>query len=91
MKILRTTNVPGEFTFWCPGCKGYHGVWTQPRPEGGPVWQWNGNIESPTFHPSLLISYNRWEPPVTPENIDQWEKEKWEQKEVKRSQNSQRV
>lgn len=35
--------------FWCPGCKSYHSF------EVG-RWTFNGNFESPTFSPSLLIT-----------------------------------
>jgi Family of unknown function (DUF6527) len=43
---------------WCPGCNEAH------RPEiigeegdlpPGPCWQWDGNLEAPTFTPSLLV------------------------------------
>ena len=38
------------FTWYCPGCKHAHSVHT----DGGdrPVWQFDGNLESPTFMPS---------------------------------------
>jgi hypothetical protein len=47
---------------WCPGCSegrtsgsGYHALIVK-APEGSsaPVWGWDGNIERPTFTPSLL-------------------------------------
>lgn len=40
---------------WCPGCKNVHGI----RVSGpGPNWAFNQNMESPTFNPSVLISYD---------------------------------
>lgn len=44
------------WVFFCPGCGHRHAYHTK-NPEGRPVWQFNGNVESPTFTPSLL---NRW-------------------------------
>lgn len=44
------------YTFWCPGCEEYHGVWTkQKNPKTNAQWSFNGNEEKPTFSPSLLI------------------------------------
>lgn len=42
---------PNEFllTFWCPGCKAEH-------PYSIPRWTWNGDMEKPTFMPSLLCN-----------------------------------
>jgi hypothetical protein len=41
--------------FFCPGCKYYHAVAVQPgRNEQGATWSWNGDMEKPTFEPSVL-------------------------------------
>lgn len=43
---------------WCPGCNDIHGFWTahpEGVPDGRPLWTWDGNAESPTFEPSLLV------------------------------------
>jgi hypothetical protein len=34
---------------WCPGCKGIHAI--------NDTWNYDGNAESPTISPSLLIQY----------------------------------
>lgn len=54
-QISRTLrNVAGGgLGFWCPGCREMHVVWTGEGP--GPRWAWNGNIERPTFAPSVLV------------------------------------
>jgi hypothetical protein len=52
---------------YCPGCKGAHAFTVEVfhRPDGSlhssrqngeamPTWEWDGNLESPTFNPSLL-------------------------------------
>lgn len=42
--------------FHCPGCDRTHSIWTKPsRPGGG--WTFNGDIERPTFTPSVLVTY----------------------------------
>ena len=48
-----------DFMFWCPGCKEHHGVWTKKRNILGATWSFNGDMEKPTFDPSLLIRGKR--------------------------------
>ena len=38
------------YGFWCPGCKEYHSFDVTP----GRGWRFNGDIDKPTFSPSLL-------------------------------------
>jgi len=46
----------GGLLFWCPGCDGAHQVTVG---DGlGPRWGYNGNPKSPTFTPSILVTYN---------------------------------
>jgi hypothetical protein len=43
----------GNYLHWCPGCKcGHHYPTNQ---TGGPSWDFNGNVQSPSFNPSMLI------------------------------------
>jgi uncharacterized protein DUF6527 len=67
--------------FWCPGCDEVHGI-----VHGDPAtcWTWNGDLERPTFSPSILMKACYWEPPVTPENLADWKREPWEQYPVDR-------
>lgn len=45
-------NAPGRRVhFRCPGCQKAHGVVID-VPEG---WTWNGDLERPTFTPSVLV------------------------------------
>jgi Family of unknown function (DUF6527) len=40
--------------FECPGCRGYHVVYVDPhRSPNGSQWLFNGDIEAPTFEPSI--------------------------------------
>ena len=86
-KILRRVEHSGsgpDFMFWCPGCKCGHAVWTTKRNDRGATWSFNGNMDRPTFEPSLLVTHETWEPPVTPENLEQWKVKPWEQTKVKK-------
>ena len=41
------------YVFFCPGCKSRHPL----RVKGdGPKWNFDGNMEAPTFSPSLLVN-----------------------------------
>jgi len=39
--------------FWCPGCDDAHAVQVGGG-NPGPKWSWNGSLDRPTFHPSVL-------------------------------------
>lgn len=45
-----------DFIFWCPGCHSGHGVWTTKKNIMGGFWKFNGNMEKPTFEPSILLA-----------------------------------
>ena len=64
-KILRDTTDNG-FLFRCPGCNVVHSV--HYGDGDGPRWNWNGDVDKPTFTPSILVRYPMWVPPATPEN-----------------------
>lgn len=54
----RCQSTPTEivgYSFWCPGCKHYHwfNVVADEHPKGE-KWSFNGNMDKPTFSPSLL-------------------------------------
>lgn len=38
--------------FWCPGCNRAHSIKIG-------VWQFNGDVEKPTFSPSVLATLDR--------------------------------
>jgi hypothetical protein len=40
---------------WCPGCDEAHAVRVSST-QGDGVWGWNGDLEFPTFTPSLLVT-----------------------------------
>jgi len=41
-----------RYHFMCPGCKEIHGCQV-------PGWTFNGDINKPTFNPSLLVTYGK--------------------------------
>lgn len=41
-------------SYWCQGCKSWHTI--KVKGEGHPRWEWNGNVEMPTFKPSVLVA-----------------------------------
>lgn len=47
----------GVYIFYCPGCKCNHYVHTQYKNHSGAQWTFDGNMERPTFGPSINISY----------------------------------
>ena len=70
-KILEEVE-DGHIAFWCPGCEGYHSFHVGDEP--GPRWTWNGNVECPTFSPSLLVRYPA-NPNAAP-GFEEWLKER---------------
>jgi len=58
----------GRVAFWCPGCEEIHAV-AVGKP-GRPNWTFDGNVDAPTFSPSILVRYDHWVPPATPENMN---------------------
>lgn len=55
-KISRDGTVYG-YVFYCPGCKFSHSFHTEKKNEDGAIWEFNGNVDNPTFSPSLLARY----------------------------------
>jgi len=44
---MKVRQVGSNYLINCPGCKQTHTV--------GPSWQFNGDLENPTFSPSVLV------------------------------------
>lgn len=65
--ILRDAD-DNRLLFQCPGCGSAHGVWVGTG--SGPRWTWNADVDAPTFRPSILVRWDHWVPPWTPENPD---------------------
>lgn len=56
-KYLRKWSAPASkeagYCFWCPGCQQPHSFRTEATEEH-PKWEFNGDLDKPTFSPSLL-------------------------------------
>lgn len=50
----------GVYKHYCPGCKGYHLFYVGVPASTGAMWHYDGNHESPTFSPSMHISYGSY-------------------------------
>lgn len=48
------TEIYGKcFLHWCPGCKQLHLINTEKPNRLKAIWSFDGNLESPTFSPSI--------------------------------------
>lgn len=52
--VLR--NFAGGFSHWCPGCKETHAIHIDKPNHCGARWSFDGNVDRPTFAPSINIS-----------------------------------
>ena len=50
--------ISADYTFFCPGCKIYHGVWTSNRNDNQAIWTFNGDVNKPTVSPSILVRHS---------------------------------
>lgn len=46
-----------QLFFLCPGCEMLHPVRVD-RTSQLPSWDWNGDVNKPTFSPSILVQFN---------------------------------
>jgi hypothetical protein len=67
-RASRVVNGDGSecgYSIHCPGCARRHILFTQPwknsAGSNGPVWTFNGNVEKPTFGPSLVVHEAKWD------------------------------
>lgn len=58
MKLL-TTNIPGDFLHFCPGCDHLHQINTSRKNHLGAQWRFDGNIQQPSFSPSVNIDLGK--------------------------------
>lgn len=58
-KVIEQLAIDGGkgYVFYCPGCKYYHSYQTElGENKSRPIWSFNGDMEKPTFTPSLLVN-----------------------------------
>ena len=44
-------------SFHCPGCESSHYLRVRKEPRVTPSWTFNGDLDRPTFTPSVLVTY----------------------------------
>lgn len=53
-KQYKEETYKGAYSFYCPGCKETHVVFTQTN-WNWPVWDFNGDLNKPTINPSIKV------------------------------------
>lgn len=48
-------NTNGNYMHYCPGCKQLHMINTLVRNNNGAIWSFDGDVNNPTFSPSIHI------------------------------------
>lgn len=54
-KIKLVSGTRGIYSFFCPGCGKYHTINTKDEGYKQPIWGFNGDVDKPTFTPSLAV------------------------------------
>lgn len=59
-KLMKVADMNSDhglvFAHYCPGCKAPHFFHLTKPNASGAKWHWNGDIEQPTFEPSMNIN-----------------------------------
>lgn len=66
-KYLRKAE-HGYYLHWCPGCNEAHAIAVEKPAPNGAQWSFDGNLDAPTFHPSVNV---RWGKNVDPNFVDE--------------------
>lgn len=58
LETLSMADGGKALAFYCPGCGYHHHVQIERGSSNptGPIWEWNGDMEKPTFSPSLGVN-----------------------------------
>lgn len=54
----------GGLAHYCPACESMHGFAIDGYNSSGAKWTWDGNVEAPTFTPSMHIKWGRQADPA---------------------------
>ena len=81
-RVMRVSSIEDDNRMlalvWCPGCNAQHPFWVQdpakpPTEHPNLTWEWDGNMDAPTFSPSLLVQNSRFFEPGEPaDGARQW-------------------
>jgi hypothetical protein len=57
-ELFKNPPFQDRVNFWCPGCECLHQVAVNgQRNSLGATWGWNGSFDSPTFSPSVKVTW----------------------------------
>jgi hypothetical protein len=61
-RLLRESTEDGARVLWfrCQGCKHMHAVCVQLGSKPRPCWEFNGDVQAPTFAPSVHVYTPQW-------------------------------
>lgn len=55
-KVITTDGL--HLIYYCQGCEDTHQVRVRTPENQRPSWEWDGNMDAPTFSPSVLVTYD---------------------------------
>ena len=55
-KVCLVPGTAGTYKYYCPACIKWHLVQTKPEGYDHPIWGFNGDVEKPTFTPSVYVT-----------------------------------
>ncbi len=58
------------YAHWCPGCESMHGIATDAPQANGARWSFNGDVNAPSFSPSINIRWGRFVDPTFDDSAD---------------------
>lgn len=58
LEVIQPSEATPDYAFFCPGCRCSHGVWTTSRNTHNAMWQFNGDLNKPSFSPSVRVQHN---------------------------------
>lgn len=62
MRVVESQKDSGRYIFRCPGCKMIHEIPTKSPQYNGAQWGFDGNVNAPTFSPSLFVRSGHYVP-----------------------------
>ncbi len=51
----------GGYMHWCPACEAMHMIAVEEPFDNGARWTFDGNLDAPTFSPSVNIAFKGWD------------------------------
>jgi hypothetical protein len=56
-KLKKTGGLGPDYSFYCPGCRTEHFIWTKQTKFVKCISEFNGDVDKPTFLPSIMIRH----------------------------------